>query len=423
MTLSAPIKCFPSIEEAQVAFVLLECHGIPSEVKKSPDNWSYTLYVANQDEERANELIIHLGFTPLPYELELEASSSENPSTPIPSDQMLDEIREAMKSQKKSLVQKLSVLIISLIIFAGMGLLQGPPVNLLLILLVLFIHESGHWLGMKFFGYRDLQMFFIPGFGAAVSGNETTPSARQKAIVSLMGPLPGIIIGVGCGIAYAFVRNNLLSHACGVFVLINGFNLLPFSPLDGGRFLEAVLFTRHPKAEIAFKVLAAGGLAWVAFEWKSVALGIVIYITLASLKNVWTLAKAASHLRKELPQEHSYTSNEIPDALLHRIISHLHDKLPMAQHNARHLAAAAKTVWSRMIIRHCSVRTSIGLTLLYLLFAVPALGLIALTQVSASRQTESVEQVIENAGYNATTSTDLPGNIQIKWKPYEKTYP
>lgn len=76
--------------------------------------------------------------------------------------------------------------------------MRGSPVNLLLILLVLLIHESGHWLGMKIFKYKDIQMFFIPEFGAAVSGTESTPCAKQKAIVSLMGPVLGIIIGIGC---------------------------------------------------------------------------------------------------------------------------------------------------------------------------------------------------------------------------------
>jgi len=49
---------------------------------------------------------------------------------------------------------------------------------------------------MKLFGYRDVQMFFIPMLGAAVSGVESNPSSVRKAIVSLLGPLPGIIIGI-----------------------------------------------------------------------------------------------------------------------------------------------------------------------------------------------------------------------------------
>jgi len=36
-----------------------------------------------------------------------------------------------------------------------------------LVLLVLFVHEAGHFLGMKAFGHKNVQMFFIPLMGAA----------------------------------------------------------------------------------------------------------------------------------------------------------------------------------------------------------------------------------------------------------------
>ena len=32
----------------------------------------------------------------------------------------------------------------------------------------LLFHEAGHWVTMRIFKYRNLQMFFIPMFGAAV---------------------------------------------------------------------------------------------------------------------------------------------------------------------------------------------------------------------------------------------------------------
>ena len=342
----------------------------------------------------------------------------EQNTTLIP-DQMLQDIRQALKSQKRSLIQKLSVLIISLLVFAGMGLLNGNPAYLLVLLLVLFIHESGHWLGMKIFGYTDVQMFFLPGFGAAVSGNETTPCAKQKAIVSLMGPLPGILIGIGLGIAYAFIRNSYLSYACAMFLLINGFNLLPFSPLDGGRFLEAVLFTRHPWVEVLSKILAVAGLAWAAFLWKSVALGIVAYLSLISIKSVWIAAKTAAKLRKELPTEHAYTSSEIPNDFLIRISSYLYNEQSLSQRTAKHLAATVKNIWSRGIIRHCSIRASLGLTFIYLLFAVPSLGMVAFFHMFMKNSAT----VAPSGDGEASSQTNQTDSVEIKWKPYKSEYP
>jgi hypothetical protein len=37
---------------------------------------------------------------------------------------------------------------------------------------VVLIHELGHFLAMKYFGYKDLGMFFIPLLGAYVSGTK-----------------------------------------------------------------------------------------------------------------------------------------------------------------------------------------------------------------------------------------------------------
>ena len=43
---------------------------------------------------------------------------------------------------------------------------------LLLVTVVVLIHEMGHFLAMKFYGYNDLGVFFIPLLGAYVSGHK-----------------------------------------------------------------------------------------------------------------------------------------------------------------------------------------------------------------------------------------------------------
>jgi len=46
---------------------------------------------------------------------------------------------------------------------------------------ILFIHETGHWIAMRVFGYRNLRMFFIPLFGAAVMGRHWNVPGWKKA--------------------------------------------------------------------------------------------------------------------------------------------------------------------------------------------------------------------------------------------------
>ena len=73
--------------------------------------------------------------------------------------------------------------------------------GLLILVSVLLFHEAGHFAGMRFFGYRDVRMFLIPFFGAAVSGKRGDVAASKEAIVPVLGPLPGILIGFAIGIA------------------------------------------------------------------------------------------------------------------------------------------------------------------------------------------------------------------------------
>lgn len=58
---------------------------------------------------------------------------------------------------------------------------------MLVLILVLTIHEFGHFIMMKIYKYKNVQIFFIPFIGAAVNGNELIQSGTQKSLVLLMG--------------------------------------------------------------------------------------------------------------------------------------------------------------------------------------------------------------------------------------------
>ena len=128
--------------------------------------------------------------------------------------------------------------------------------QLLILLAVLFFHESGHYLAMRLFDYRNLRMFFIPFFGAAVSGRHYNVPGWKKAIVSLMGPLPGIAAGIVLGTIGLWFGKPLLIEASLMAVALNGFNLIPVLPLDGGWVMHTLLFSRHPLLDLLFRITA-----------------------------------------------------------------------------------------------------------------------------------------------------------------------
>jgi Zn-dependent protease len=151
------------------------------------------------------------------------------------------------------------------------------------VLVVLLLHESGHFLGMRLFGYRNVRMFFIPFFGAAVSGSKHAAPAWQQGIVLLLGPLPGIALAAVLTATLGLSAQQLLGDAALWLVVINGFNLLPLVPLDGGRLLDVLLCWGRPRLAVALQVLAAGGLGALAWlERSGVLWGITVLLLLTA---------------------------------------------------------------------------------------------------------------------------------------------
>lgn len=130
---------------------------------------------------------------------------------------------------------------------------------------VILIHELGHLLAMKAFNYKDLNMFFIPLLGAAAFGTKKEVTQKQKVLISMAGPLPGIIIGSFIYANGYATESEMYMRIGNIFIYLNLFNLLPIMPLDGGRILKDLFF--HKKEKIS-----------IFFLWVSIACIIIIAI-------------------------------------------------------------------------------------------------------------------------------------------------
>jgi Zn-dependent protease len=165
---------------------------------------------------------------------------------------------------------------------------------------VLLFHELGHFAGMKVFGYRDVRMFFIPFLGAAVSGRQVGVAAWKEGVVSLLGPIPGILLGTAIAVAVAIARpaNPLLRELAAILIGLNAFNLLPLGALDGGRLFQRILFSRHRLLEVAFQAITGVLLAVLAVMGESWALGIFAYIVVMSVPRRYRILERAGDLRR-----------------------------------------------------------------------------------------------------------------------------
>lgn len=239
---------------------------------------------------------------------------------------------------------------------------------------VVFFHELGHFLAMKIFKYRDVRMFFIPFFGAAVVGRKIGAPGWQQAIVSLAGPLPGIAVGVGLGIAGLMLHRPYYPEVSKMLLIINVLNLLPILPLDGGRFLQAVIFSRSPIMDVFFRGLgAAACIAFGLYLGDKIILAVGISFAI-SLSITYRVARIASELKDSggLPG-HIESSASTPPQAAGVIIARLREAFK-ANQNRRTLAAFATQVYERVSAAPPSALASVALVVLYLGSGLVGLG-------------------------------------------------
>lgn len=141
-------------------------------------------------------------------------------------------------------VGKLAPTLISMVIAVFFyTLFFGPAFAVGLVLLIL-VHEIGHVVVSKLQGVPMTLPVFLGPFGA-VTGIKAPPrDARQEAIIAIAGPVFGTAAAFAC-VAWALLIPPNSFHyfllALGEFgFFINLFNLIPMSPLDGGRVANAV---------------------------------------------------------------------------------------------------------------------------------------------------------------------------------------
>jgi Zn-dependent protease/tetratricopeptide (TPR) repeat protein len=191
------------------------------------------------------------------------------------------------------------------------------PEMVLILFGVLLVHELGHVLAMRMFGYRDLQILFIPFLGAAASGEPRQPKAYQQLIVALMGPLPGIVIGYGLMHAAAPELGGLLWQVGLIMLVLNYLNLLPVMPLDGGQITNLLLFTRYPRLRSLFTLVSAGALAYAAWVWNELVLWALAGLMLVGVSGQMRIATLLRELRVTGPN--TAANHERDTGLLERI--------------------------------------------------------------------------------------------------------
>lgn len=101
--------------------------------------------------------------------------------------------------------------------------------------LLIFCHEMGHYVAARQRGLDVGAPTFIPFVGAWIELKDLPREVKTEAYVGIAGPVAETVAAFACYYLTRAQSSELLLALAYAGFMINLFNLIPLSPLDGGR--------------------------------------------------------------------------------------------------------------------------------------------------------------------------------------------
>ena len=105
---------------------------------------------------------------------------------------------------------------------------------------LIFCHEMGHFAAARQRGLEVGAPTFIPFVGAWIQLKQQPMDVETEAYVAMAGPVVGTFAAMACYYAADSVDSPLLLALAYAGLMLNLFNLIPLSPLDGGRITSII---------------------------------------------------------------------------------------------------------------------------------------------------------------------------------------
>ena len=144
---------------------------------------------------------------------------------------------------------------------------------------LMFAHEMGHYVAARQCGLDVGAPAFIPFVGAWINLKEQPRDVRTEAYVAVAGPLVGTVAAVAVYLWGRWTGSTLLLAIAYAGLFLNLFNLLPVSPLDGGR-ITAIISPR-------VWLIGAPVMLAMLFYRPSPILAIIAIIAFPQLIKAW----------------------------------------------------------------------------------------------------------------------------------------
>jgi len=128
------------------------------------------------------------------------------------------------------------------------------------------LHELGHGLTAKYFGYSVPRIVLHPFGGIAHINHHTKIDPFHMSFISIMGPIVNIILAI-IAILFMYILGPLylldILFTSNIIMCI--FNLIPVLPLDGGQIVLSICELLNFNIKNVRKFLIFGGLVLGAF--------------------------------------------------------------------------------------------------------------------------------------------------------------
>jgi Zn-dependent protease len=208
-----------------------------------------------------------------------------------------EEILAHIHGEGKKTFNPLYLFFISILFFSFAGAFSSDKKYILMAVPVLFLHECGHLLAMKLFRYKNTRILFIPFLGALTTGKPQRSSRSKETLISLAGPVFGTLTGLAFLAAFRFLHQEFWLQLAAFSFILNGLNLLPIAPLDGGRVVETLITSCHPVLDIGYRILSILLFVAGAIRFQDYALGIMAYFSAILIWSAISENRAIGSLR------------------------------------------------------------------------------------------------------------------------------
>lgn len=126
--------------------------------------------------------------------------------------------------------------------------------------LLILIHEMGHFIDIRRRGLPAEMPVFLPGLGAYVRWQALGVTRQTRAEVSLAGPLAGLLAAVVCAALWFSTGDTIWAALARTGAWLNIVNLTPIWVLDGGQAANAL--DRAGRVMLLAACAVLGALVW-----------------------------------------------------------------------------------------------------------------------------------------------------------------